>query len=380
MVKYLVILIIFICCGFVVYPLLDIDKQGYQETNAYVVGRVVDLTASRAGRVVEIGVQKGQRVAKGEVLMRLDDALIRYEIEQLKEEVKGLVIEESEFCFDEQTAAKDITRMQNQRAYLIARKERLSQLEQNKALAFEDIRELDNQISQAKIEIQRLQGLYQKASFKNRLPLAQRPRITAALASLKQKYYHLSLSEIVAPYDGFVYELTTYPGAQITTNDRLAIFIPDEELMIEANVLETHIHYFKPNSSVTIYPDVLGRGNSIKGVVHSIVPTVSADLSVLPRNNQDSNWIKVSQRIPVLIQADSSSLDGYRIPMGTSVKVEVDTKESGASTATIESTIANKKPVRLVTASDLDNLYNKAVSDIFAYTLDTKVYSQGACL
>lgn len=369
MIKRVVVLIIIICCGFVIYPLLDTADQGYQETNAYVVGRVVNLTASRAGRVIEIGVQKGQRVSKGDVLMRLDNALIRYEIEQLQEEIKGFVIEEVEFCWDEKIAQKDIARSLNQREYLIGRKARLTELEQNKALAVEDIRHLDNQITEAKIQIERLQDLYQKISHKNRLPIAQRPRITGALAQLKQKYYELSLSEIVAPYDGFIYELTTYPGERITTNNRLVVFIPDEELMIEANVLETYIHHFQPNKRVTIFPDVMGREHAIQGVVHSIVPTVSADLSVLPRNNQDSNWIKVSQRIPVLIKADASSLNGYRLPMGTSVKVTVNAKKLSDKNGLVQAPIVNGKPMQVETASALDSsdsLYEQAVSQIFA--------------
>jgi membrane fusion protein (multidrug efflux system) len=71
---------------------------------------------------------------------------------------------------------------------------------------------------------------------------------------------------------------------------------------------------------VEIISDV-HKGISLKGHIHSIVPSTAASFSPIPRNNMDSNWIKVSQRIPVLVEIDEK--DKSLLPIGSSSKLHV---------------------------------------------------------
>jgi hypothetical protein len=58
--------------------------------------------------------------------------------------------------------------------------------------------------------------------------------------------------------------------------------------------------------------------------VHAIVPSTAASLSGVPRRNTDSNWIKVSQRVPVLISFDEADRDRVRrLPTDSSVTVRL---------------------------------------------------------
>jgi membrane fusion protein (multidrug efflux system) len=79
---------------------------------------------------------------------------------------------------------------------------------------------------------------------------------------------------------------------------------------------------------VTVVPDVGGGKRIYSGIIQSIVPSVAATFSQLPRNNLDSNWIKTSQRIPVLITLAPPTGDVAPLPLGSSVKVIIDVRQA----------------------------------------------------
>jgi membrane fusion protein (multidrug efflux system) len=70
---------------------------------------------------------------------------------------------------------------------------------------------------------------------------------------------------------------------------------------------------------VDAYPDL-----ELKGHVESFSPGTGNSFSVLPAENATGNWVKVVQRLPVIIAIDNPPTD---VPLhaGLSVEVTVDT-------------------------------------------------------
>jgi membrane fusion protein (multidrug efflux system) len=64
----------------------------------------------------------------------------------------------------------------------------------------------------------------------------------------------------------------------------------------------------------------------ICGHVASIGRGTGSEFSILPAQNANGNWVKVTQRVPVRIAIDCNS--GRQLLAGLSAKVKVDTQEA----------------------------------------------------
>ena len=89
-----------------------------------------------------------------------------------------------------------------------------------------------------------------------------------------------------------------------------------------ANLKETQLANLKVGQKATvvsdIYPDVVWRAT-----VSAIAPATGAEFAVLPPQNATGNWVKVVQRIPVLIQVEPGDT---ALRVGMTVSVSVDTQ------------------------------------------------------
>jgi len=92
---------------------------------------------------------------------------------------------------------------------------------------------------------------------------------------------------------------------------------------VEASPKETELTYVQPGQPVIVtvdtYPDVEWHG-----VVASISPASGSSFSMLPAQNTTGNWVKVVQRIPMIV--NFTDLAGKpQLRVGMSVIVSVDT-------------------------------------------------------
>jgi multidrug resistance efflux pump len=153
------------------------------------------------------------------------------------------------------------------------------------------------------------------------------------------------MNELRAPFDGYVYEVLGFPSAYARAGESQVVFVPSERPTVEANVLESELKFIKPGLRVTIVPDASKERESIEAYIHSIVPSSAATFSKLPRNNVDSNWIKVSQRVPVLISLLDSKSKTELLPIGTSVTVLIPKEYTSADLVNVAKTKAAREIV-----------------------------------
>src|SRR3546814_8438380 len=82
--------------------------------------------------------------------------------------------------------------------------------------------------------------------------------------------------------------------------------VSDQKSWVEANFKETQLNHMQVNQPAEIeldaYPDL-----QLKGHVQSIGAGTGSEFSVIPAQNANGNWVKVTQRIPVRIAIDSKS-------------------------------------------------------------------------
>jgi multidrug resistance efflux pump len=268
------------------YGVASRDSGKLTLDNAYVSGRVLKISATADGVVDAYAVRRADQVVKGQRLFSISDNENDAKLLEYREALLAAIDEKIPSCADflpAQTAPGQ---------------------------------------ANAKAE---------RSPVKKRPAVLQRARVQPAIAQLRGAFYRAAESEIKSPVDGYVYDVLVYPGRYVKKGENLLILIPREEPVIEANVLESEISLISPGTAVTVVPDVGGGKLRFSGAVQSIVPSVAATFSPLPRNNLDSNWIKTTQRIPILITLAPSSGKTGELPLGSSVKVIIDVAAAGSS-------------------------------------------------
>lgn len=96
------------------------------------------------------------------------------------------------------------------------------------------------------------------------------------------------------------------------------------ERWVVANFKESQIANIKPGSEVIVEVDAV-PGVEFKGVVRTISRATGGSMSVLPQDNSSGNFIKIEQRIPVLIDftEDNRAEDLARVGAGMNVECTV---------------------------------------------------------
>ena len=95
------------------------------------------------------------------------------------------------------------------------------------------------------------------------------------------------------------------PGQVVAPGIGLMSLVHGRGAWVEANFKEKDLARMVPGQSVTIeidaYPD-----QSFKGHVDSIGAGTGSQFSVIPAQNANGNWVKVTQRVPVRIAFDGA--------------------------------------------------------------------------
>ncbi|HEX7968941.1 MAG TPA: HlyD family secretion protein, partial [Stellaceae bacterium] len=113
------------------------------------------------------------------------------------------------------------------------------------------------------------------------------------------------------------------PGSYLNVATPAFSLVETDHPWIEANYKETQLTHMKEGDAATVtvdaYPGIL-----FKGRVASLSPGTGMLFSVLPPQNATGNWVKVVQRLPVLIVIDHPD-PSRPLRAGMSVTADVDT-------------------------------------------------------
>jgi membrane fusion protein, multidrug efflux system len=113
-------------------------------------------------------------------------------------------------------------------------------------------------------------------------------------------------------------------GQMMTQGLPAVSIVVSDRSWVEANFKETdlkNMHVGQPAElSLDAYPDM-----TLKGHIASIGAGTGSEFSVLPAQNANGNWVKVTQRIPVRIAIDSKT--SRPLIAGLSTHVRVDTSK-----------------------------------------------------
>jgi membrane fusion protein (multidrug efflux system) len=153
--------------------------------------------------------------------------------------------------------------------------------------------------------------------------------VKLAQARLQQTQAALSLAELAvsytqvrAPVTGQVSRRTVEVGQMVGPERPLMAVVPQDDVWVVANFKEDQVGDMRPGQPVEVKLDAFS-GRHFKGHVDSLAGASGARFALLPPDNASGNFVKVVQRIPVLVRFDEKPSE-LPLKPGMSAEVTVD--------------------------------------------------------
>jgi membrane fusion protein (multidrug efflux system) len=286
------------------------------------------LATDVTGIVMEIPVKEGQRVAKGDILLRLDPHPFEIAVTSARANVGGTISSLNAMKLDYKRMLGDVAVKQAQVEADQANFDRFAALVKGGGVTRA---EFDNARFQLAANQQSVSALKVAAAVQL-ARLGGDPEVDVHLmsdylqakAKLDEAQRQLDHTIIRAPFAGVVTQVdSVQPGMYLAAATAAFGLISTERIWVEANPKETELTHVKLGDPVRVTVDTY-PGRSWKATVQSIAPNSGSEFSILPAQNTSGNWVKVVQRIPVRIQLERKEGDP-ELRAGMSVEAEIDT-------------------------------------------------------
>ena len=335
-VKPLIIGAIAICIGYFAFNKIS-HALNYESTdNAQLESNAVPVLSRVSGYINDFNLLDYQQVKKGDTLVVIDDSEYVLAVKQAEADLLAskadLSSAESQLPTigsDQDVAAAGISVEE------VTLKQAKRDIDRDETLFKE------GSITQRQYE--RSQSSYQTAvrmlaSSKSKLKQAgsqkgnanamiQRAKanIAAREIALDKAKLNLSYTRIIAPAAGKLGKTNLKSGQYVQGGQQLFNLVSNENYWIVANFKETQIEHLKVGQLADIvidgYPD-----QKIKGTISGFSDATGAKFSLLPPDNSTGNFVKVTQRVPVIIQINQPETLKGMLKAGLSANIAVKVK------------------------------------------------------
>ena len=292
--------------------------------NAYVQQDVVSVSPDVSGRIVEVNVRENQRVNAGDVLFRIDPEPYRIALAQADADLASARVSVATMATDTGSAAADI---QSARAELTLAEATYQRQEELMKRGFTTKASLDaatQEVAAARAKI----ATGEAAAARARQQVGsgggsgQPAAIQVALAKRAQAAMNLDRTVVRARTGGIVSQTNRLQVGNITPSGVPALsLVVSNKTWVEANFKETDLNHMRVGQPAEMefdaYPDMI-----VHGRVQSIGAGTGSEFSVLPAQNANGNWVKVTQRVPVRIAIDGTPPRAMIAGLSTDVKID----------------------------------------------------------
>ena len=296
--------------------------------NAYVQQDKVSVSPQLTGEIVEVMVRENQAVKAGDLLFRIDPEPYRIAIAQndaaiaaAQVKVIGMETELANTNVDINGAREDV-------AFYQEEYRRQSELMQRGFTTRARLQAAQHALDDARSKLGKAQADASTArAALATAPVAPgvNPALLAAQAQRRKAMLDLARTDVRAPVSGTITQADRLMLGQMMTVGLPALtIVASDRSWIEANFKETdlaHIHVGQPAKlTFDAYP-----GIELKGHIASIGAGTGSEFSVLPAQNANGNWVKVTQRVPLRVAIDDRP--SRQLIAGLSTHVVIDTSK-----------------------------------------------------
>jgi membrane fusion protein (multidrug efflux system) len=223
-------------------------------------------------------------------------------------------------------ARDDIPRQQYEQAVAVAEAARASVDAQRAAVteAQQNILAAEKNVEQARARVGTADATVEGAMTGPQQIKSSEARAQAAAAKVAQKRAEVEQAElnlkyttISAPATGIVARRAVDVGQYVVPGQLLLAIVDLSHVWVVANFKETQLKDMKVGQRADLEVDANGR--SYAGHITSLAGASGARFSLLPPENATGNYVKVVQRIPVIIDFDSGQNNDLMLRPGMSV-------------------------------------------------------------
>ncbi len=287
--------------------------------DAQVKQDIVSVSPQVNGQIVEAFVRNGSRVKRGDLLFRIDPQPYRVALEQAQ---AALAAAQLQTHVLETTAAGtggDITgaeaNLAVKRSAFARQQALLNQgftTRTDYDTAFNDVRSAEAQLADARARA---------ANASAAVAPGHQPQVAQAQAAVDKAKLDLSRTNVVAPMDGVIENADKLQVGQMAVEGiGMVSLVHSTSAWVEANFKEKDVGRMVPGQRGEIQVDAYG-GQKFPAQVQSIGAGTGSEFSLLPAQNANGNWVKVTQRVPVRIAFDGAP--DRRMIAGLSVTARV---------------------------------------------------------
>ena len=300
--------------------------------NAYIKSNVVAISADVSGRVEWVGVDDNTLVREGQILFRLDQQPFKIALERSEAELELVRTQVEHLRADYHEAVAQVAAEEEKVRFLTRQLARQKTLKERKLASEQayDVAAHDLSLAKRQVRVlrQRVQGVLQSLGGNPDIEAEDHPRYLRARTERDQTAIALADTSIEAPVDGVVSNMKLQAGEYVEEGHAVFSIIESGKVWVEANLKETQLTHVLEGQSASITVDAY-PGVEWPATVDAIAPATGAEFSVLPPQNATGNWVKVVQRIPVLLDVEQPP-KGHPLRAGMTVTVAIDTERERA--------------------------------------------------
>ncbi|MBC7661855.1 MAG: HlyD family secretion protein [Chitinophagaceae bacterium] len=295
-----------------------IAGHGRETTDdAQIEAHVVNISARIPGQVQKLLVADNQQVKAGDPILELDKAELEARLSAAEADLASA---RSGVEAGESNVSASVSRLKFAEIEL----NRARKLNKEGVLAKAELDSAINQHDQAKAaydtSVASLGSTKKGGSLGAALARVQQAEASLALARL-----NLSYTTITAPINGIVSRRSVESGQMVTPMVPLLALVDLDDVWVVANYKEDQLEDIRLGQKAKVKVDSYGS-KTFEAEVASIGAATGSKFALIPPDNASGNFVKVVQRIPILLHFKNLKQDALAVRPGMSADVTIFTK------------------------------------------------------
>jgi membrane fusion protein (multidrug efflux system) len=270
--------------------------------DAQVKQDIVSVSPQVSGPVQHVYVRNGSKVKRGDLLFTIDPAPFRVALEQAQAQLAAAKLSTTQLRTQAAGTGADIV---GEQANLSIKKNALGRQQALLKQGFTTRADYEDALNEVRTAEQDLADARARAANAHAaLAPGEQPSIAQAQAAVDKAQLDLSRTQIRAPTDGVIENADNLQvGQMAVTGVGVLSLVHSSTAWVEANYKEKDVGRMVPGQRASITVDAY-PGEKFAAHVQSIGAGTGGEFSLLPAQNANGNWVKVTQRVPVRIAFD----------------------------------------------------------------------------